>query len=103
MGNPKRAQATLELDKVRTLVIDFNALCEAEGVLGHTIARPEVGLSELRAIMWAGLRHEDRSLTLSRVGDLIGAADFTNLMETVGNCLGEFFKQGEEQGAGEGN
>ena len=103
MANPKRAQVILELDRSRTLVIDFNALCEAEGVLGHTIARQEVGLSELRAIMWAGLRHEDSTLTVKQVGDFIGTYGMNVLSEKVGKCLADFFNQGEAQGVAEGS
>lgn len=96
----KRAEAQLQLDKPRNLRLDFNTMCTAEGVLGRTVVRSDIGLSEIRAIVWAGLRHEDRTLTLERVGELLGEADINAVAETVGACLAQFFTQGEAQGAG---
>ena len=100
MANPKRAEEQVTLDKPRTLRLDYNAMCAAEGVLGRTVIRQEVGLSEIRAIMWAGLKHEDRALTLERVGELLGEADLAEIMEKVGRCLNNFFTQGEADGTG---
>ena len=61
--------------RVRTLRMDFNAICDLEQHFGkgisHIFAEENIGLSTIRAFYWAGLRHEDKSLTLLQVGDFI--------------------------------
>lgn len=81
---------SIELDKVRHLKFNLNALILAEKTTGKKMA--ELGNTEggfdmefLRAMMYAGLKHEDKKLTLEDVGDMI---DFNNL-EEVTNKLNE--------------
>jgi hypothetical protein len=64
----------LRLDRERTLIISFNALCLAEEITGINFLMGEFTFSSvrvMRALVWAGLIHEDPSLTLEQVGDLI--------------------------------
>lgn len=72
-----RVQIPLRLDRERTLVISFNALCQAEEVTGINFLMGEFTFSSvrvMRALVWAGLIHEDPNLTLPEVGDLIEEA-----------------------------
>ena len=90
--NLPEVRAKVTLDRERTIVISFNALCDAEEVLGVSLLSGSVDLSSLRAIravLWAGLRHEDRSLTLEDVGAMIAAAPggMIGAMEAVGEAL----------------
>jgi hypothetical protein len=106
MANARRAETVVHLDKARTLKLNFNVMCEAEGLLGHSVLRSEIGASEVRAILWAGLKHQDRSLTPIKVGDLMGECDFTQLMGELGEALNGFFgteetSEGEVEGAGD--
>ena len=64
----------LHLDKERKLRFDINALADWEEVTGKSLARitsGAIGLSLMRSLLWAGLKHEDRSLTIDRVGVLL--------------------------------
>ena len=60
--------------KTRHLRLDFNALCELEGALGMSMFKiahlmeSSVSISQLRAMLWAGLLHETPDLTLTQVG-----------------------------------
>jgi len=101
MSNAKRAEVLLDLDRPRNLKLDFNTMCVAEGVLGRGVVTNQFGMSEMRALVWAGLRHEDRTLTLEKAGELIGNSNLPDTMEKVAKCLGEFFNQGESQGDGQ--
>lgn len=69
-------RVTIELDKPRTLVMSMNAFCSAEEILGFGLMN-EVRFEEMRvvrALLWAGLIHEDPSLTLAEAGRLADIA-----------------------------
>lgn len=81
---------TITLDKERTLKYNLNALICAEEITGKKLASlgedaNGFDLSFLRGMLFAGLKHEDKELTLEQVGDMI---DMEN-MEDVTNKLGE--------------
>jgi len=100
MGNKETSEYPITLDKPRTLKLDFNAFCDAEGVVGHTVIRTDLGMSEIRALLWAGLKHEDRTLTVAKVGEMISGKDLQPVMEVVTTAVAEFFATGEEEGTG---
>lgn len=93
MANKFRGEVQIRLDRVRVLKFDSNACAdfeEAEGTslfeYAFRIATKSRELSqdekarllsfkELRALVWAGLRHEDESLTLRGAGALMDQAD----------------------------
>ena len=67
--------------KTRTLRFTLNALRDAEKALGKSaitfFADPALLLASIDAqvtLAWAGLRHEDMTLTLEGAGDLLQAA-----------------------------
>lgn len=72
----------IELDKERTLKFDLNAFIELETIYGSVQAvldRMQTGsIKAVRDILWAGLIHEDESLTPKAVGAMI---DMSNLEE----------------------
>ncbi len=64
----------IELDKPRRIRFDINALSDAEEALGMglgALMQSQMGIRVIRALLWAGLRWEDRGLTLERTGTLI--------------------------------
>jgi hypothetical protein len=76
----------IQLDKPRTLILDFNALCRVEEVTGVSMLIGEPAFSSMRmmrALVWAGLLHEDPSLTVEHVGKLLGEADASDVLEKI--------------------
>lgn len=75
--------------KTRHLRYDFNALVALEDVLGIPISdignimAGSVKLSDLRAIVWAGLLHEDKSLTPEAVGDKLELSQIVYIGDKV--------------------
>lgn len=64
----------IELDKPRHLRFDYNALCDVEDMLGKPLSEIGTpGLRETRTMLYCGLKHEDRSLTPTRLGDILDA------------------------------
>lgn len=107
MANKKRGYVTIRLDKSRNLLFNFNAICELEEEIGRPITHLQdsnIGFREIRALLWAGLRHEDPSLTIEDAGNLINEAESIQYVtETVVEALalGLGTKQGEESGNGQ--
>jgi hypothetical protein len=63
-----------QLDKARNLRFNMKALALIEKKLNMKIAKlneESVGINEIAVILWAGLQHEDNTLTPEKVMDLI--------------------------------
>jgi hypothetical protein len=91
VANKHNGEVSIVLDKPRTLKFDFNAGCEYEEMTGTTLnsfmyrleqlskkdpnlAGTIVGNKEVRAMLLAALRHEDKTLTLEEAGNLFAYA-----------------------------
>nr|BDD45775.1 hypothetical protein 4 [bacterium]BDD47214.1 hypothetical protein 7 [bacterium] len=86
MANKQRGYVEIELDKTRQLKFDFNALAEMEDVLQKPITQmngENIGLKELRALLYAGLKHEEPGLTLDKAGQLIALDRVEKITEKV--------------------
>ncbi|WP_413373292.1 hypothetical protein [Paenibacillus taichungensis] len=74
MSNVRVVTVPINLDKPRNIVFDLNAFIELEEIYGTkqeaVKALQTGGLKHVRAWLWAGLVHEDRSLTVERVGSI---------------------------------
>lgn len=79
----------IELDKPRNIRLNTNALVKAEEILGRPISEfgAAFGIKEIRAMLWAGLLHEDKSISLEIVGDLIDEAGFEYVADKVGEAI----------------
>lgn len=93
MANKRRIQFPVTLDKPRTFRLTYNTLCEAETAAGTSLLSGRLGFNEIRAVLWAGLKHEDMKLTIARVGTLIENSDnIADIGLLVGKAVSEFFK-----------
>lgn len=79
----------IELDRPRNIRLTTNALVKVEEVLGKPLSEigTAIGLKEIRALLWAGLLHEDSRLTLDDAGNLIDQADFEYVSSKVGEAI----------------
>lgn len=59
----------------RTLRFDTNSICDFEQVTGVSVQQLSYrsGLHVTRALLWAGLKHEQPDLTLVKVGEWLDA------------------------------
>lgn len=75
MGNPTIPAVKIMLDKERTLLFDLNALVEYEEVTGKSLISgvnlSNLKMKDIRALLYAGLVHEDEKITLKQVGKLL--------------------------------
>jgi len=82
----------ITLDKDRTLLYDFNAFIELEEIYGD-INKAFKGLEQLkmkpiRDMIWAGLIHEDESLTPKQVGKMLSMANLEEVALKITEALG---------------
>ena len=86
---PQKVQ--IVLDKTRTLVYDLNAFAELEeqfGSIEKAMEALEGGkIKAIIAILWAGLVHEDESLTPKMVGSIIGLTDLQEVADALGKAI----------------
>ena len=103
MGNPRRGEVGIQLDRPRTLRLDMNDFAEMEEILGRPLSGGQTVFSfrEIRAVLFVGLRHEDRTLTLQKAGELMSYIPVTELSEKISDCIIRALGQeGEAPGAG---
>lgn len=78
---------TIELDRVRTLRVDFNALCLLEERGGRSIMNAEswkkLKMRDLRFMLWVALRHEDPMLTEKDIGRELHMGNLAYVMQRV--------------------
>jgi hypothetical protein len=76
------------LDKERHLYFDVNSLVALEEAgVEFSELDGKIKTSALRKIIWAGLLHEDKELTLEQVGAMIPFQRIKECGEAVGKAL----------------
>ena len=101
-----RVRVSVQLDKPRTLVLDFNAYCRVEEVTGVSLLVGQLAFTSMRvmrAIVWAGLLHEDPTLSLEFVGDLLQDADAEVVLGKIYTAYGFSLPDLDEDEEGESN
>jgi|TARA_R110000824_G_scaffold190282_3_gene371747 hypothetical protein len=92
-ANKYRGEVPIRLDRVRTLKFTFNAFAEFETMTGQSIQgvfsdSESIGFNMMRNLLWAGLMHEDATLTVKKTGELMELADGSNLTKKIESITG---------------
>lgn len=87
----KREPIVIELDKVRHLRFTLGGLADLEDKYGD-VDKPfklaeEGKMRPIIDILYAGLTHEDPSLTVEEVGNIIDIADIQYISECLGRAM----------------
>jgi len=72
--NKHRGEINLNVgDRIYTLKFTTNSIVLLEEALGKSVNKigDDVGVKELRAMIWAGLQHNHPEITLDKVGEII--------------------------------
>lgn len=89
--NELRGDVEIKLDKPRRLRYTLNSLAlieERYGDVQKAIESLQAGkLSVIRTILWAGLVHEDETLTENQVGDLVEISDLQQVTEKINQAF----------------
>lgn len=81
-----------EADKARNLKFNFAALIMLEEDFGLKVAdlsTGEIGFKDMRNFLYCGLKHEDETLTIEQVNDILDVVMEEKGMEYIGEKLGE--------------
>lgn len=105
----------IALDRPRRLHYDTNAICDLEEKLGKPISAAldsqSAGFSMVRALLWAGIKHEDKGMTIERTGRIlndyiVAGGSQQALGDRINQALkasGLFGRNGEDGDGKEGN
>jgi len=89
----------LMLDHPRTLRFDLNAFAILEERFGNMEAAfhemQRGSMKAARTLLWAGLLHEDESLTERQVGALVTLGNIAEVMTRITEALNEATPQGD--------
>ncbi len=98
-NNIKTRPVPIELDKKRHLQFDLNALVELEEEyedIGKAFEGLEQGkMKAIRAPLWAGLVHEDETLTPKNVGRLVTIHNLQTIAETITGAIQQSLPEGD--------
>lgn len=93
----------VELDKTRNLRYGMVALMKIENKLGKPFAKidfDEVTYQDMAVIIWAGLEHEDSSLTPEKIAELIDEhSDIETIVTAMGEAMAESFGKNAQRTA----
>ena len=84
----------IELDRKRKLRYDFNALALLEDKFGdidtalHSLTQ-QPSVKAIRALLHAGLVHEDPALTEEQVGSMVTLADMPRVAQAISEAFAE--------------
>lgn len=91
----------VNLDKPRLLRYGMNALALIEDLTGRPISQMDmnnIGIRDLRIIIYAGLSHEDKGITIEQVGDIIDEySSMSDIAEKVGEAFTLAFGEAEKE------
>lgn len=105
MANPVRGEVSLDVgDQHYVLVFGTNAICALEehfGVKAPQLAHlfdesTELGIKELRVILWAGLQDRHEEFTLKAVGRLIDEVGMGEMTERLQEAFGKAWPDAAE-------
>ncbi len=87
----------IELDKPRRLRFDFNALRLAEKKMSEewgkktsvtSVLNEDITVTDLTILVWAALKHEDKTLTLDQVGAMLHPSRLAYIGEKIRDAFG---------------
>ena len=80
---------TIALDRDRALVYDLNAICSFEEATGQSVveALRNLTMTNIRALIWAGLLVDDPAITINQAGALIRFTDITAVTAALRDAL----------------
>ncbi|MCK9583183.1 MAG: hypothetical protein M0Q46_06205 [Endomicrobiales bacterium] len=76
----------IELDKPRKLLYNLNAMAAYEEKTGKNfldLPSEKISATLLRVVLWTGLIHEDKKLTLEQVGDMLDSENMLEIQKKI--------------------
>ena len=92
MSNPVRCGVPIVLDRPRSLLFTLTSLVRLEEALVRNVLDPDfwnnlkMTSTEVRALVWSALLHEDPELTLEAAGNLVPMHRMGDVVEALGRA-----------------
>lgn len=85
----KKKLTQIELDKKRNLHYNLNSLELLEDLTGKSVneLNAKLEMKTIKVLVYAGLVHEDKELTLDEVGEMIGLEDIERVSIAIGKAF----------------
>lgn len=89
----------INLDKPRKMKLDLNAMAAYEETTGKSAfdIGKNVSATNIRALLWAALIHEDDTLTIKDVGALLHMGNMQAVSEKITQLIQTSTEQGETE------
>jgi hypothetical protein len=91
----------IQLDKARNLKYGMLSLMKLEKKIGKTISQIDfnaLSIEDSAIVLWAGLIHEDKELTVDKVVELVdNYSDIKTVFDKVGEAISVSFGGSEEK------
>ena len=94
----RNSEVIINLDKPRSLRFDLNAMAAYEDATGKSAFAigDNISATSIRALLWASLIHEDKTLTLEQVGSLIDTGNMTEITSKINQIVQTSSDTGDE-------
>lgn len=92
------SQIPIQLDRMRHLRFDLNAMAAYEDETGKSAFSigDNINAKSIRALLWASLIHEDETLTIKQVGNMIHPGNMTEITTKINQIVSTSTDTGEE-------
>jgi hypothetical protein len=103
MNDIKIRSIQVKLDKERNLIFDLNAFEELENIYGtldkalEDFSKSPKKIGHLKNFLFAGLVHEDETLTPKIVGTMIGYENLTSIVDMVWDAITNALPEPKEE------
>ena len=100
MSKPEKS-IPITLDKERHVRFGYNQLCKLEDIgipiagLDKIMSDPGRLFTNIRTLLWVGLAHEDPTLTLDAVGEMIDTSRIGEMGEVINRAITAAFPAGD--------
>ena len=104
MSNAKQASPAhkIMLDRERTFVLDLNSFCELEKRLNKSLFKAikwdDMGVNDLRYLLWAGLLTDDPSLSLEEFSKMVTLSQLQQFAPLINEQLSRSMPPSEAKG-----
>lgn len=94
----RNSEVIINLDKPRSLRFDLNAMAAYEDATGKSAFAigDNISATSIRALLWASLIHDDKTLTLEQVGSLIHTGNMTEITSKINQIVQTSSDTGDE-------
>ncbi len=109
MSNAEKASPEMyvELDRKRKYILDLNAFCELEKRIGKSLFKAinweDMGVNDLRLLLWAGLLTDDPALTLEEFTKMCSLPKLRQFEPMIAEMLGRVMPAPSEKKTEEGD